>query len=106
MRTRLEVAVLRALPGIEIAVAALGESRRRYDASTAPAAPSADGYDPWDFFGEPCPKPIVVAVHGACNTLGIELALASQLDMWAQRSAAMARAVTRSYGPAASHQAR
>ena len=37
-----------------------------------------DGYDPWNFFGEPCPKPIVVAVHGACNTLGIELALASQ----------------------------
>jgi enoyl-CoA hydratase/carnithine racemase len=38
-----------------------------------------DGYDPWDFFGEPCPKPIVVAIHGRCNTLGIELALASQL---------------------------
>jgi enoyl-CoA hydratase len=38
-----------------------------------------DGYDPWDFFGEPCPKPVVVAVHGRCNTLGIELALASQL---------------------------
>jgi enoyl-CoA hydratase/carnithine racemase len=37
-----------------------------------------DGYDPWDFFGEPCPKPIVVAVHGACNTLGIELVMASQ----------------------------
>lgn len=37
------------------------------------------GYDPWDFFGEPCPKPIVVAVHGACNTLGIELIMASQV---------------------------
>ena len=23
-----------------------------------------DGLDPWNFFGEPCPKPIVVAVHG------------------------------------------
>jgi enoyl-CoA hydratase len=34
--------------------------------------------DPWDFFGEPCPKPIVLAVHGRCYTLGIELALASQ----------------------------
>jgi len=43
-----------------------------------------DGYDPWDFFGEPCPKPIVVAVHGACNTLGIELALASQLTVAAE----------------------
>lgn len=35
--------------------------------------------DPWDFAGEPCPKPIVLAVQGRCNTLGIELALASQL---------------------------
>jgi len=33
--------------------------------------------DPWDFLGEPCPKPVVVAVHGRCYTLGIELALAS-----------------------------
>ncbi len=38
-----------------------------------------DGYDPWDFFGEPCPKPIVVAAHGTCNTLGIELMLASPI---------------------------
>ncbi|MCH9641398.1 MAG: crotonase/enoyl-CoA hydratase family protein [Actinomycetia bacterium] len=44
----------------------------------------ADGYDPWDFFGEPCPKPVVVAVHGACNTLGIELALASQVAVAAE----------------------
>ena len=34
--------------------------------------------DPWDFFGEPCAKPIVLAVQGRCYTLGIELALASQ----------------------------
>ncbi len=40
-----------------------------------------DGYDPWNFFGEPCPKPIVVAVHGTCNTLGIELLLASQVTV-------------------------
>src|SRR5262249_19603355 len=43
-----------------------------------------DGYDPWDFFGVPCPKPIVVAIHGRCNTLGIELALASQLAIAAE----------------------
>jgi enoyl-CoA hydratase len=43
-----------------------------------------DGYDPWNFFGEPCPKPIVVAVHGTCNTLGIELALASQVAVVAE----------------------
>lgn len=39
----------------------------------------ADLPDPWDFVGEPCPKPIVVAVHGRCFTLGIELILASQV---------------------------
>jgi enoyl-CoA hydratase len=37
-----------------------------------------DLFDPWDLLGEPCPKPIVLAVHGRCYTLGIELALASQ----------------------------
>lgn len=35
--------------------------------------------DPWDFMGEPCSKPIVLAVQGRCYTLGIELALASQV---------------------------
>lgn len=35
--------------------------------------------DPWDFAGEPCPKPVVLAVQGRCYTLGIELALASQV---------------------------
>lgn len=35
--------------------------------------------DPWDFAGEPCPKPIVLAVQGRCFTLGVELALASQV---------------------------
>ena len=34
--------------------------------------------------GEPCPKPIVVAAHGACNTLGIELLLASQVAVAAE----------------------
>ncbi|HZJ27084.1 MAG TPA: crotonase/enoyl-CoA hydratase family protein [Acidimicrobiia bacterium] len=37
--------------------------------------------DPWDFLGEPCPKPVVVAVHGRCFTLGIELILASQVTI-------------------------
>lgn len=39
----------------------------------------ADLPDPWDFTGEPCTKPIVLAVQGRCFTLGIELALASQV---------------------------
>ncbi len=38
----------------------------------------SDLCDPWDFIGEPCPKPIVVAVQGRCYTLGIEVVLASQ----------------------------
>jgi len=37
--------------------------------------------DPWDFLGEPCTKPIVVAVQGRCYTLGIELILASQVSV-------------------------
>jgi enoyl-CoA hydratase/carnithine racemase len=61
-------------------------------ASVAPAVASGDvsaifpedGYDPWDFLGEPCPKPIVVAAHGTCNTLGIELMLASQVSVAAE----------------------
>ena len=61
-------------------------------ASVAPAVSAGDvsaifpegGYDPWDFLGEPCPKPIVVAAHGTCNTLGIELMLASQVSVAAE----------------------
>jgi len=55
--------------------------------SVAPAIASGDvasviprdGYDPWNFLGEPCPKPIIIAAHGRCNTLGIELMLASEV---------------------------
>jgi Enoyl-CoA hydratase/carnithine racemase len=35
--------------------------------------------DPWGIYGPRCPKPIVVAVHGKCLTLGIELALAADV---------------------------
>jgi enoyl-CoA hydratase/carnithine racemase len=35
--------------------------------------------DPWGIYAERCPKPMVVAVHGKCLTLGIELALASEI---------------------------
>lgn len=35
--------------------------------------------DPWGFAGDPCPKPLVVATQGRCNTLGIELILANGL---------------------------
>lgn len=35
--------------------------------------------DPWGLYAERCPKPMVVAVHGKCLTLGIELALASEI---------------------------
>lgn len=34
--------------------------------------------DPWNFLGEPCSKPVVLALQGRCYTLGVELALASQ----------------------------
>jgi enoyl-CoA hydratase/carnithine racemase len=35
--------------------------------------------DPWGIYGPRCPKPVVVAVHGKCLTLGIELALAADV---------------------------
>ena len=35
--------------------------------------------DPWGLYAERCPKPMVVAVHGKCLTLGIELALAADI---------------------------
>lgn len=35
--------------------------------------------DPWGIYAERCPTPIVVAVHGKCLTLGIELALAADV---------------------------
>jgi enoyl-CoA hydratase/carnithine racemase len=60
-------------------------------ASVAPVVASGDGAslippglpDPWGVVGEPCPKPVVVAAHGRCNTLGIELILASGLAVCA-----------------------
>jgi len=58
-----------------------------------------DGLDPWDLFGEPCPKPIVVAVHGSCNTLGIELVLASQIAVAAEDSRFAQLEVTRGIAP-------
>src|SRR5262249_23921091 len=33
-------------------------------------------FDPWGIWGEPVPKPVVMAVHGIAYTLSIELALA------------------------------
>lgn len=37
------------------------------------------GIDPWQVHGEQLTKPVVVAVQGTCLTLGIELALASDI---------------------------
>jgi enoyl-CoA hydratase/carnithine racemase len=40
---------------------------------------ASDAYDPWGLFGRVRTKPVVVAVHGLCLTLGIELILASDV---------------------------
>src|SRR5262245_50128385 len=36
-------------------------------------------FDPWGIWGDPVPKPVVMAVHGIAYTLSIELALASDI---------------------------
>ena len=36
-------------------------------------------FDPWGMWGEPVPKPVVMAVHGIAYTLSIELALACDI---------------------------
>lgn len=35
--------------------------------------------DPWGVHAQRCPKPMVLAIHGKCLTLGIELALAADI---------------------------
>jgi enoyl-CoA hydratase len=49
-------------------------------AERGPAALAGGGrYDPFAIWGEPVPKPVVVAVNGIAFTLSIELALASDV---------------------------
>jgi len=42
------------------------------------------GIDPWQLSGSQLTKPVVIAVHGTCLTLGIELALASDIVVAAE----------------------
>ena len=42
------------------------------------------GIDPWQVSGQQLSKPVVIAVHGTCLTLGIELALASDIVVAAE----------------------
>jgi enoyl-CoA hydratase/carnithine racemase len=42
------------------------------------------GIDPWQVSGQQLSKPVVVAVHGTCLTLGIELILASEVTVAAR----------------------
>jgi enoyl-CoA hydratase len=43
-----------------------------------------DGINPWQVSGERLTKPVVIAVHGTCLTLGIELILASDIAVAAE----------------------
>lgn len=42
------------------------------------------GIDPWQVSGQQLTKPVVIAVHGTCLTLGIELMLASDIAIAAE----------------------
>ena len=49
-------------------------------AQKGPLALAGEGrFDPWGIWGEPVPKPVVMAVHGIAYTLSIELALACDI---------------------------
>lgn len=43
-----------------------------------------DGINPWQVSGQQLTKPVVIAVHGTCLTLGIELILASDIAVAAR----------------------
>jgi len=45
---------------------------------------SDDGINPWQVSGQRLSKPVVIAVHGTCLTLGIELILASDIAVAAR----------------------
>jgi enoyl-CoA hydratase len=42
--------------------------------------------DPWGVNTPPCPKPVVCAIQGRCFTLGIELALSSQITVASEKA--------------------
>jgi len=49
-------------------------------AAGKPLAP-AGGVDPWGTHGPRCRKPVVIAAHGLCLTLGIELILSADITV-------------------------
>ena len=58
-----------------------GKSLWSQTKSAAAASKSEDGVDPWGIEGPERTKPVVVAMHGRVYTLGIELALASDVRL-------------------------
>lgn len=49
--------------------------------------PPTDGCDPWGVFSGPkVSKPVIVAVHGYCLTIGIELMLAADINLCASNT--------------------
>ncbi len=47
-------------------------------------APAADALSPLGLGGRPCRKPVVIAVHGRCYTVGIEYILAADIAVAAE----------------------
>lgn len=65
-----------------------------------PSAYLADGrIDPFGLYGPPCRKPVVVAAHGRCYTVGLELTLAADLCVAARGTVFGQQEVTRGIFP-------
>ena len=58
-----------------------------------------DSVDPFGLYGPPCRKPVIVASHGRCYTVGLELTLAADLCVSAKGTVFGQQEVTRGIFP-------
>lgn len=71
----------------------------RFVADGAGAFLAEGQVDPFGLFGPRCEKPVIVAVHGRCYTVGLELTLAADLCVAAEHTTFGQQEVTRGIFP-------